>query len=139
MESKKEKNKKEKNSSDKIVKIIIGLAYFFILFLAWYDFYNLSIGNEIGYTLLYFYILLPIITLIASIYVGKDQNLSNLKWLMIIFFSVMYMSPLFVLLIKGEYSLFELFNSYYDMMFNGLIVSIIGMVIGTVIKNKRKK
>lgn len=133
--------KKEFSKSERVVKLIVVLAYLFIVFLAFFDFYNLDDGNEIGYTLLYFYFLLPIITFIISFYVGKDKNLNNFKWLMVILFGIVYMSPLFCLVLTGDSTIKEVFTSYYDMIFNGVLISLIGMIIGTTVKiykNKRK-
>ena len=135
------KNKKSKNSTNKfinerIVEIIIIIAYLFILFLAWFDFYNLKPGNEIGFTLLYFYLLLPAITVIISIYIGKNKKLSNFKWFLVIIFGFLYMSPLFCLVIKDSFTIKEVFISYYDMIFNGVIVSLLGMVIGNMLSNE---
>lgn len=124
------KNKKGK----RLIKIIIAIAYIFIITLACFDFYNLNTGDEIDFTLLYFYILIPIITLIASIYIGKEKRLNKLKWLFSIIFAVLYISPLFGLIIKDGYTLIELFKSYYDMMFNGLIISLIGIIIGSIVR-----
>lgn len=137
MEDKKvKKNKDLKNN--KIDEVVVVVAYFFILFLAWFDFYNLKSGNEIGFTLLYFYILLPVITLIFSIYVGKEKRIGNIKWLFIIAFGILYMSPLFTLSLKGE-SIIEICKSYYDMFFNGTIISFIGILIGTVMSKRKKQ
>ena len=134
---KKQKNKKKGN--EKIVRFIILFAYLFIILLAFFDFYNLKIGDEIGYTLLYFYFLIPIITLIASICIGKS-NISNIfKIILIIIISFMYISPLFGLVIKGEEEIFDLFIDYYDMIFNGLIISLVGLIIGLIINGHKFK
>ncbi len=142
-EVKKGKNKKVKEKenikSERIVKAVILLAYILILSLSWYDFYNLKSGDEIGFTLFYFYFLLPIITLVVAIYIGKDTIKDLYKILLIILLSFLYMSPLFIFVIKGEFSILNLLGSYYDLMFNGLIISLIGLIIGLIIKTRKDK
>lgn len=129
--------KNKKNSvSEWVVEIIIILAYLFILFLAWFDFYNLKPGDEIGFTLLYFYILLPIITVIISIYIGKNKKLNSIKWIFVIVFGFLYMSPFFCLVIKNSLTIKELFSSYYSMIFNGAIISFLGIIIGNMLSDK---
>ena len=134
--------KKKKNNNNRIVTIILFLAYILIISLACFDFYNLKTGDEIGFTLLYFYFLIPIITLMVSIYIGKNNLPNIVKILLIILFSFLYMSPLLGTFIKGEDTLFGLFEDHYQMIFNGLIISLVGLIIGLIInghKLKKKK
>ena len=135
------KKKKNKNSfiSDRVVELIIVIAYLFILFLAWFDFYNINRGDELGFTILYFYLLLPSVTLLISIYIGKDKKLNNFKWLLVIVFGFLYMSPLFCLVLQNDFTIKKLFSNYYGMLFNGVIVSFIGMLCGTIIKKLKSK
>ena len=86
--NKKDKKKTDNIKNDKIVKNFILIAYIFILCLAWYDFWNIKSGDEIGFTLLYFYILLPVITLIVTIYIGKDNIKNIFKILLILLFPI---------------------------------------------------
>jgi len=66
--------------------------------------------DGIGYSLVVFYLALPISILITSIFIGKDANRTNVKWLMLLFFGVMNMLV--------EYFTFSLSNMVVFNRFN---------------------
>ena len=51
--------------------------------------------DAMGYSLAVFYLVLPITTFVISIFMGKDNSWANYKWLMLLFFGVMYMLALY--------------------------------------------
>lgn len=100
-----------------------------------------SSGDAAGYALLVFYLILPVTTFVISIFIGKDDGWANTRWLMLLFFGVMYM--------LAEYGTFSLANmitfdkvnlpSLTDML-PGILCSAAGMLFGTAISAvKRRK
>lgn len=100
-----------------------------------------SSGGAAGYALLVFYLILPVTTFVISIFIGKDDGWANTRWLMLLFFGVMYM--------LAEYGTFSLANmiafdkvnlpSLTDML-PGILCSAAGMLFGTAISAvKRRK
>ena len=122
------------SKGEKIVKWVILFAYLFILALANFDFRNNSSGDEMWVVLLYMYLLLPIFTLIISIYIGKDKNLSKSKLIFILVFGFLYITPML-----GWYSLKEIFTSHFMMFVNGMLISAAGFAIGVLIKRRNLK
>lgn len=114
-----------KNIKNKIIYII----YIIILLFSYYSFYILEPGNEIGYTVLYLYILLPIFTFFVSYYLSKRIKTST-KIIIPFILSFLYISPFFILVIKNYISFFSLFKSYYNLLFYPFIISFLGIILG---------
>jgi uncharacterized membrane protein len=78
---------------------------------------------------------LPVTTLTISFFIGKDNGWANTKWLMLLFFGLMYM--------LAPYATFSLANTVTFGKINmpalitvlpGILCSAAGMIIGTIIK-----
>lgn len=92
-------------------------------------------ADAIGYSLVVLYLILPVTTLTISFFVGKDNGWANYKWLMLLFFGLMYM--------LAPYATFSLANTVTFGNINmpeitaalpGILCSAVGMLIGTIIK-----
>ena len=92
-------------------------------------------ADAIGYSLAVLYLILPVTTLTISFFIGKDNGWANYKWLMLLFFGLMYM--------LAPYATFSLANAVTFGNINmpeittilpGLLCSAAGMLIGTIIK-----
>lgn len=122
------------NNESRLKQLMIMIViYFVVVFFAIYSHYNLTPGDEIGYTLLYFYFLLPIVTFLLSFFIGKLKNIGPIRWLLILMFGLLYQSPLLIQTFNGE-EFFDIFISYYDMIYNGAIIALIGMIVGIIIR-----
>lgn len=96
--------------------------------------------DTMGYTLVVFYMLLPISTFVISIFIGKDSGWANYKWMMLLFFGFMYM--------MAAYATFGLGNQVATGNVNypeitatlpGIICSAFGMLIGTIVSAVKKR
>lgn len=111
-------------------KIIAIIFYLAVLLYSWFSFYYLVPGDELGVGFLFFYLLLPVSTLLVSLFIGSSEKIGKLRWITPIFFGIMYMSPLFMSGLKEGESFLEVFKNYYDMSFNGLAISLVGIILG---------
>jgi transcriptional regulator with XRE-family HTH domain len=127
----------------KLTKLIPILAYLVIWVCCVLFFWVSSAMDEMdamGYALLVIYFVLPISTLLVSIFIGKDEGWSNAKWLMLLFFGVMFM-----LVPYATYSLANTFTTgtihFPDIgvMLPGIIFSAIGITIGTLVKELKAR
>ncbi|HHX22669.1 MAG TPA: helix-turn-helix transcriptional regulator [Thermoanaerobacterales bacterium] len=92
-------------------------------------------SDAMGYSIMSLYIVLPVSTLITSIFIGKDKGWSNKKWFLTIFFGVMYMLASYATFSLANMISFNKFNiPDVSMLLPGMIVSAIGMGIGSIIK-----
>ena len=129
--------KKVLSKYDKYIKIGVLILYFAIWGLALNDFITITPGDEMGVSILYLYILLPLVTLVASIFVGREKW-NNLKWLLIIFFAVMYAIPPLTWYF-GDEPFIKTILSDYGLFLTGAVISAIGMTIGTLLKKVKNK
>lgn len=94
--------------------------------------------DPLGFSIVSFYIVLPITTLIISFLVGKDKGRSNMKWLLTTFFGVMYMLANYTTFNLANMMWFRKFNyPDWDMILPGLIISAIGMAVGFIYSRKK--
>ena len=102
---------------------------------------NTSSIDGFGYSLITFFVVLPITTFVLSILIGKESSWGNTKFLMPIFFGIMFMLV--------DYTTFRLANMIYfdklnipdfSLIISGAILSYIGLIIGLFsVKSKPKK
>ena len=93
-----------------------------------------------GYSIAFLWIILPVSTFISSLFIGKNDYFGNLKWISPIVFGIMHM--------LAEYATFSMSNMLsnpgkinmpeIDLFLFGAVISIIGLVIGTIIKKIKK-
>ena len=137
-----EESTNEVKSRQKFAKLIQVLAYLVIWAVAIIVFWLGGRVDAMGYSLVVFWLVLPVTTFIISIFIGKDDGWANYKWLMMLFFGVMYM--------LAEFATFKLANAVafnktnlpdLENMYPGLLWSAAGLLVGTVVqvvRNKRK-
>lgn len=117
------KNKNIKNLS----KIIYGLSFLIFLIIFLWGILFLDNGDEMGYVVLNFYIIMPLTSLIMAIILGMKDG--NLKWGYPIIFGILgIIIP--ALVFKGSWDWISIFFS--------LIPGFIGLLIGLLI-NKYKR
>lgn len=123
-------------------KIIIILSYMLVWAIAMIAFWFFTSGSDaMGYSLVYLWILLPVTTFIVSFIIGKNDFWATKgKWALTLFFGVMYM--------LAEYGTFAMANNIafdklntpeWGLVVAGVIISAIGMLMGSLLKKKRCK
>lgn len=122
-------------------KIITILSYMLVWAIAMIAFWFFTSGSDaMGYSLVYLWILLPVTTFIVSFIIGKNDFWAKGKWAFTLFFGVMYM--------LAEYGTFAMANNIafdklnapeWGLVVAGVIISAIGMLMGSLLKKKRCK
>ena len=112
-------------SAKKISIICYGISA--LIFLAIYTFgVFLSPGDEIGYVLLNFYIVMPITTLIVSIIISNKKG--YLFW-----FYPVFVGLLGIIIPSVVFNTFEMLSLLF-----AFIPALIGLIIGTNIRTKKR-
>lgn len=110
---------------------LIAILYFWIF---------MDHGDALGYGLVVFWFLLPVTTLILSVWIGKRGSWGKYRWVSAIFFGVMYM--------LADYMTFCLANMLanqrfrmpmFELFFIGAIISLIGLAIGAAVHAVQSK
>lgn len=96
--------------------------------------------DAMEYSLVVFYFILPISTLIISILIGKGDSWTSVKWLMLLFFGIMNMlAPYFTFGLSNMIT-FNKFNMPDATGFSsGIICAAIGIAIGSILKAIAKR
>mgnify|MGYP000990053984 FL=1 len=122
-------------SRQKLSRLVLVIAYLVIWALSIVVFWLGGNQDAMGYSLVVFYFVLPISTLIISVFIGKGDGWTNVKWLMLLFFGIMNMlAPYFTFSLSNMIT-FNKFNMPDAAGFlSGIICAAIGMSIGSTIK-----
>lgn len=122
-------------SKGELSRLILITTYLGIWAISIIVFWVFSSGlDAMGYSIMFLWVLLPVITFVVSLLIGKNNYWGHGKWLFAIAFGIMYM--------LAEYATFSAANmvSFYKvnmpafgMIPAGAIISIIGLGIGAAI------
>ena len=117
------------------------LSYLLIWAVAMIVFWVFTSGSDaMGYSLMFLWIILPITTFVVSIIIGKNDFWGKGKWVITLFFGVMYM--------LAEYGTFKMANNItfdklnapaWGMVVAGTIISTIGMLVGSLFNKQMNK
>ena len=117
------------NKTKKSLLIYFGICCLLVLF------FWISLDDGVGYGIITFWVVLPIMTIISSVIISKEKN--NKKYLFSFFCGLMYMLI--------EYLTFSLYNMTsfkklnmpdFSAFFQGLLISIIVIFISNIISKK---
>ncbi|MBC8587768.1 hypothetical protein [Paratissierella segnis] len=130
-------NVKSRRKFSKMMQIIVYLVIWSMSIIVFW------IGGRLdamGYSLAVFYLVLPITTFVISIFMGKDNSWANYKWLMLLFFGVMYMLALYATFSLANAIAFDKNNlpKVADML-PGILCSAAGLLTGTIINAIKTK
>lgn len=130
-------NVKSRRKFSKMMQIIVYLVIWSMSIIVFW------IGGRLdamGYSLAVFYLVLPITTFVISIFMGKDNSWANYKWLMLLFFGVMYMLALYATFSLANAIAFDKNNlpEVADML-PGILCSAAGLLTGTIINAIKTK
>lgn len=132
---------KSKNKFSKLILIIAYLAIWAISLVAFWFFTSGS--DAMGYSIIFFYILLPVTTFVLSFLIGKNDYWGRWKWISAIIFGVMYMLTEYVTFSVANMAAFDKVNEpEWGMFIAGELISFIGLGIGALVRillsNKEK-
>ncbi len=127
-------------SKRKLTKIIQIGIYLVIWAAAILSFWIVSAPSDaMGYSLIVFYVILPVTTVILSFLIGKDKGWGRVKWMMPLFFGVMYMLAEYATFSLANMTAFHKYNMpEFSMLLTGAVLSLIGLGIGKVINSSCK-
>lgn len=118
-------------SRQKLSKLILILSYLVIWAFEIIVFWLGGDLDAMGYALVTFYLVLPLSTIIISIFIGKDEIWANYKWFMLLFFGFMYMLASYATFsLENMVSFEKLHAPEITEMLPGILCSAFGMLIG---------
>lgn len=125
-------------SKKKLSKLILLLTYFGIWALSVLSFWFVPAGDEMAYSLLVIYMILPLNILITSFLIGKNDYYGGKKWLFSVLFGAMYFLAAYGTFSLSNMISFGKFNSPdMDVLLLipiGAVISLFAMAIGFGIK-----
>ena len=119
-------------SRQRLARLIPVAAYLVIWVVCVAVFWLDGQTEAMGYALMVFWLALPLTTFVLSVFMGRDEAWQNLRWLMLLFFGLMYM--------LADFATFGLANAVaFDktnwpelvQMLPGILCAAAGVGIGT--------
>ena len=130
-------------SRQKVSKLILSISYLLVWALSILVFWIGGASDAMGYSIVTFYLVLPITTFIISIFIGKDDGWANHRWSMLLFFGFMYMVASYATFSLSNMLSFEKVNApELEGRLPGILSAGLGMFVGSVLRlfvEKRKK
>lgn len=127
--------------NDRKSKLMIILSYLIIWVFSMIVFWFFTSDTDVlGFCLLYLWIVFPVTSFVLSVIIGKNDYWGYKKWLVSLFFGIMYM--------LAEYGTFSMANNISSKHLNepewGMIlimgsISIVGLFIGDFFYRMRNK
>lgn len=123
----------------KLSQIILIATYLGIWAFALIEFWVfMSPTDALGYALVFFWMILPVATIVISFLIGKNNYFGELKWLLTIAFGFMHMLAGYATfslknMIAGDFDVIHLPD--FQMMLIGAFFSALGMGIGVLIRH----
>lgn len=122
-------------------KLIEVVGYLLVWALTIIGFWTIMGPTDImAYTILTMYLALPIATILCSLFIGLDNGWNKFRWLMVLFFGVMFMFAVYGTMHlashNGEPITFVgvLTSMSFEAFLGGALCSAFGMGIGTLIR-----
>jgi hypothetical protein len=125
---------------DKLEKALVGLLYVLVwMFSIAYFWLFLEPSDAMGYSLVFLWIVIPVITIAVSIVEGLKNWFGRFKWFTSVILGLMYM--------LSGYLTFDLANTLsanhvnlprIEMLFIGTGIALAGMLVGCLIKKMKK-
>ncbi len=127
-------------SNDRKAKITFISVYLAIWAFAIVVFWFFTSGSDaMGYSLMFLWVLLPVVTFIFSLLIGKNDYWGSQKWLAAIAFGVLYMLAEYATFSAANMAAFNKFNlPRFGMIVGGAVISVIGIAVGHAVRKSRK-
>lgn len=122
----------------KTVLISVYLAIWAFAIIAFWLFTDPT--DAMGYSLMYLWVLLPAVTFVVSLLIGKNNYFGKWKWLFTLLFGIMYMLAEYGTFSAANMISFDKINMpEFSMILTGAIISAIGLAIGCLINRSKSK
>ena len=113
---------------------VLMAAYLVIWAVSLIVFWTLTGPTDgMGYSFLFLFFLIPVATLVVSFFVGRDEEWVSARWVMLLFFGVMYMLvPYATFTLKNARAFHKgLVPPRIEDMLPGLLLAAVGMAAGS--------
>ncbi len=122
-------------NKNRLSMFILISTYFGIWVISLISFWLFSSGSDaMGYNIMFLWVLLPMTTFIISFLIGKNAHWAKWKWFSAIAFGIMYMLTEYATFSAANMIAFNKINlPHWEMMFAGVIISLVGLGIGSFI------
>lgn len=127
-------------SRARLARLIPVTAYLVIWVVCVAVFWLDGQAEAMGYALLVFWLVLPLTTFVLSVFVGRDEAWQALRWLMLLFFGLMYM--------LADFATFQLANAVaFDkvnwpelvQMLPGILCAAAGIAVGALARQIKER
>ena len=127
-------------SRNRLARRITVLAYLVVWALVILTFWLGGRQDAMGYALVNLYLVLPVTTLAASAAVGLDEGWRGVRWLMLLFFGVLYMLvPYATFSLANMASFGQLRLPEAAAMLPGILCAAAGMGIGCLVRRLKQR
>lgn len=127
-------------SRNRLARRITVLAYLVVWALVILTFWLGGRQDAMGYALVNLYLVLPVTTLAASAAVGLDEGWRGVRWLMLLFFGVLYMlAPYATFSLANMASFEQLRLPEAAAMLPGILCAAAGMGIGCLVRRLKQR
>lgn len=127
-------------SRNRLARRITVLAYLVVWALVILTFWLGGRQDAMGYALVNLYLVLPVTTLAASAAVGLDEGWRGIRWLMLLFFGVLYMLvPYATFSLANMASFGQLRLPEAAAMLPGILCAAAGMGIGCLVRRLKQR
>lgn len=122
-------------SKNKLSKIILISSYLVIWSLSILIFWLFTDSSDaMGYSIMYLWIILPVTTLVTSLLIGAHNFWPKAQWIIPFILGVMVMLAEYATFSAANMISFDKLNSpSFELIFIGLIISLIGLSLGKLI------
>ena len=127
-------------SRRKLSKQILIAAYLVIWSLSILFFWLGGRQDAMGYSLVILYLVLPVATMVSAFFIGRGDGWSDQKWLMLLFFGVLYMlAPYATFSLANTVSTGNLRFPELTAMLPGILCAAAGMAAGSLTRRRFSK
>ena len=128
-------------SKTKLSKIILISVYLFIWALSEIVFWFFtSPSDAMGYSLMFIWIIMPVTTFIVSLIIGKNRFFGKYRWILPVFFGIMFMLVPYSTLSVSNMTAFHTFRwPDFPMLPIGAVISFAGIGLGLLINSRIAK
>lgn len=127
-------------SRNRLARRITVLAYLVVWALVILTFWLGGRQDAMGYALVNLYLVLPVTTLAASAAVGLDEGWQGVRWLMLLFFGVLYMlAPYATFSLANMASFEQLRLPEAAAMLPGILCAAAGMGTGCLVRRLKQR
>ncbi len=129
---------KSNDRKAKIILISVYLGIWAFALIAFWFFTNPT--DAMAYSLMYLWVLFPVMTFVFSLIIGKNDYWGKFKWLSVLPFGIMYMLAEYATFRVANMVSFEKFNMPdFTMILAGAIISAVGLAVGCGINYLKKR